>query len=251
VSSEPALFPLRPIARAGGRLLLAVRCGLFRPRCRICGRDLVAEDETVLCRDCLASIVPAGDDRCAVCGRFLSAAAAVCGTCLLAPPPFERHRSFAAYEGTLRQAIILYKFAELEPLKHLLAGLYQETLARELPGVVFDAVVPVPADRRRRHGFQPLRACARVLARRLGIPLRDGLLLKRRSTPPQVGLTRAQRRVNLDGAFALGPAARAAGLRLLLLDDVTTTGATLRRCAAVLRRGGARVTALTLAQTRL
>lgn len=250
MSSEPAVFPLRPFARAGQRLLLAVRCGLFRPRCRICGRDLVAENETVLCSDCLTGIVPTVDDHCFVCGRFLSAGQAVCGPCLLAPPPFERHRSYAAYEGTLRQAIILYKFAEVEPLKHILAGLYRETLARELPGI-YDAVVPVPADRRRRHGFQPVRACGKVLARRLAIPLLDGLLVKKRSTPPQVGLTRAQRRVNLEGAFALAPGARAAGLRLLLLDDVTTTGATLRRCAAVLRRGGARVTALTLAQARL
>lgn len=250
MSSEPAVFPPRPSPRAGRRLLLALRCGLFRPRCRLCGLDLVAENETVLCSDCLAEIAPAVDDRCLVCGRFLSPGLAVCGSCLLAPPPFERHRSYAAYEGTLRQAIILYKFAEVEPLKHILAGLYQETLARELPGA-YDAVVPVPADRRRRHGFRPVRACAKVLARRLGIPLRDDLLVKKRSTPPQVGLTRAQRRVNLDGAFALAPEARAAGLRLLLLDDVTTTGATLRRCAAVLRRGGARVTALTLAQTRL
>jgi ComF family protein len=250
VSSEPAHPTLRPLARAGRRLLLAVRCGLFRPRCRICGSDLVAENETVLCGDCLATIAPAGDDRCIVCGRFLSAESALCGPCLLAPPPFERHRSFAAYEGTLRQAIILYKFGEVEPLKHPLAELYRQTLARELPGI-YAGVVPVPADRRRRHGFQPLRACARVLARRLGIPLADGLLLKRRSTPPQVGLTRAQRLANLDGAFALAPGARVAGLHLLLLDDVTTTGATLRRCAAVLRRGGARVAALTLAQTRL
>ncbi|HOW45438.1 MAG TPA: ComF family protein [Candidatus Aminicenantes bacterium] len=250
MSSEAADFPLSPFARAGRRLLLAVRSGLFRPRCRICGRDLVAAGETVLCRDCLAGIVPASDDRCLVCGRFLSAGPAVCGSCLLAPPPFDRHRSYAAYEGTLRQAIILYKFAEVEPLKHLLAGLYLHTLERELPGA-YDAMVPVPADRRRHHGFQPVRACGKVLARRLGIPLRDGLLVKKRSTPPQVGLTRAQRRVNLEGAFALAPGSRAAGLRLLLLDDVTTTGATLRRCAAVLRRGGARVTALTLAQTRL
>ncbi len=91
-----------------------------------------------------------------------------CGSCLLEPPPFDRHRSYAAYEGTLREVIILYKFAEIEPLKHMLAGLYLETVLRELPGT-YDAVVPVPADRRRHRGFQPLRAVGRVLARRLGI----------------------------------------------------------------------------------
>ena len=65
-----------------------------------------------------------------------------------------------------------------------------------------------------------------------------------------MGLTQSQRRANLDGAFALGRGASASGLHVLLVDDVITTGTTLRRCAAVLRRGGARVTALTLAQAR-
>lgn len=248
--SKPTAFLQGALAGAGERLRLAVRCGLFRPRCRICGLDLVAPGETVLCRECLAKISPCRDNCCVICGKFLPAGIAACGSCLLAPPPFERHRSYAAYEGTLRQAIILYKFGEVEPLKHLLAALLRDTVVGELPGT-YDAVVPVPADRRRHHGFQPVRAAGKVLARRLGIPLRAGLLVKRRTTPPQVGLTQAQRRANLDGAFALAPGAGAAGLRVLLIDDVTTTGTTLRRCAAVLKRGGARVTALTLGQTRL
>jgi predicted amidophosphoribosyltransferase len=156
----------------------------------------------------------------------------------------------AEMPGFYRQVIILYKFGQVEPLKHILADLYLETVRRELPGA-FDAVVPVPADlRRRRNGFQPVRVAGKVLARRLGVPFRPGLLLKRKATPPQVGLTQAQRLANLDGAFALGAGARAAGLRVLLVDDVTTTGTTVRKCAAVLKRGGARVTALTLGQTR-
>ncbi len=241
----------KAVGRACGLLLQSVRSGLFHPCCRVCGYDLVVPGETVLCGNCRAKIVFAVENRCRVCGKFLPEGNATCGSCRLAPPPFECHRSFAAYEGALRQVIILYKFGQVEPLKHILADLYLETVRRELPGA-FDAVVPVPADlRRRRNGFQPVRVAGKVLARRLGVPFRPGLLLKRKATPPQVGLTQAQRLANLDGAFALGAGARAAGLRVLLVDDVTTTGTTVRKCAAVLKRGGARVTALTLGQTRL
>jgi ComF family protein len=241
----------KALRRSCGLLLQAARAGLFHPRCRVCGADLVAPGETVLCGNCRAKIIFAVENRCRVCGKFLPQGITTCGSCRLKPPPFARHRSFAAYEGTLRQAIILYKFAAVEPLKHILAGLYLETVLRELTGT-YDAVVPVPADlRRRRNGFQPQLAVARLLARRLGVPFRPGLLRKIKSTPPQVGLTQAQRLANLDGAFALGARARTAGLRVLLVDDVTTTGTTVRKCAAVLKRGGARVTALTLGQTRL
>jgi ComF family protein len=233
-----------------GRLLQIVRSGLFRPRCRLCGRDLVHCREQAICSTCRGKLAPAPENQCPICGKFIPDAAAACGSCLLEPPPFERHRSYAAYDGTLREAIILYKYGEVEALKHTLADLYVSAIARELPGP-YDAVVPVPADRRRRHGFQPVRAAGRVLARRLHAAFRPDLLIKKKSTPPQVGLTRTQRQANLDGAFALGAGASVSGLRILLIDDVTTTGTTVRKCAAVLKRGGARVTALTLGQTRL
>ncbi|HEX7502832.1 MAG TPA: phosphoribosyltransferase family protein, partial [Acidobacteriota bacterium] len=145
--------------------------------------------------------------------------------------------------------IILYKYGQVEPLKYLLAQLYQEIIERTLPQV-FDAVVPVPADRRRKHGFQPVRSMGRVLARRLGIGFWPRMLLKKKHTPPQVGLTQAQRKTNLDGAFVLAPGKKVAGRNILLIDDVTTTGTTIGQCAAVLKKNGARVTALTLAQSR-
>ncbi len=90
----------------------------------------------------------------------------------------------------------------------------------------------------------------RVLAGRLDVAFMPRLLLKKKTTPPQVGLSREQRKANLDGAFTLAAGRKPAGLHILLIDDVTTTGTTLKKCAAVLKKGGARVTALTLAQTR-
>ncbi len=233
----------------GSWALRLLRCGLFRPRCPLCAADLVLAGETVICRECRGRIRPSRSNRCRVCGAFLPAADPLCGLCRLAPPPFERHRSYAAYEGTLREVILLYKFGQVEPLKRLLAGLWLETLRRELPGP-YDVVVPVPADRGRRGGFSPLGDAGRLLARSLRTPYRPAWLRKTKSTPPQVGLTRARRLANLDGAFALAPGAQVKGRRVLLIDDVTTTGTTLRRCASVLERGGARVTALTLAQAQ-
>ena len=132
----------------------------------------------------------------------------------------------------------------------MLAQLCLETVATKLPGA-FDAVVPVPADRKRRHGFQPVRAMGAAAGPRLGIAFRPRVLRKIKSTPPQVGLSQAQRQANLDGAFALAAGNKVAGKSILLIDDVTTTGTTLRNAPRSLKKGGARVTALTLAQSRL
>jgi len=237
------------IIRGSGQFLQLARAGLFLPRCRICGLDLVQAEERVICRNCMEKIVPAAESQCRSCGKFIPDGIETCGSCLLRPPPYLRHLSYAAYEETLREAIILYKYGEVEPLKYFLSGLYLEIIKNRL-APVFDAVVPVPADRRRRHGFQPVRAMGRVLASRLGTDFLPGLLLKRKSTPPQVGLTQAQRKSNLDGAFILAAGERPSGLHVLLIDDVTTTGTTIKKCATVLKKSGARVTALTLAQSR-
>jgi ComF family protein len=235
--------------RVCGEFLQMVRSSLFLPRCRNCGLDLVRSEEKVICHDCREKISQATENQCRVCGKFVPDGIETCGGCLLRPPPFIRHLSYAAYEETLRAVIILYKYGEIEPLKHFLAQLYLEIIKKRLPGA-FDALVPVPADRGRRRGFQPVHAMGRVLASRLGIEFKPGLLVKKKSTPPQVGLSQAQRKANLDGAFALAARKGPAGLHILLIDDVTTTGTTIWKCAAVLKKGGARVTALTLAQSR-
>jgi ComF family protein len=243
-------MPIKDLLYYGGAAFARmVTAGLFLPRCRHCGLDLVRPGEKIICSNCRDDIRPAAENQCRSCGKFIPDGIDICGSCLLRPPPFLRHASYAAYEGTLRAAIILYKYGELEALKPLLVSLCLELVRRKMPGP-FHAVVPVPADRRRRHGFLPVRAMGRLLARELAIDFRPDLLQKKKSTPPQVGLTQAQRKANLDGAFALAAGKSLKGMSVLLIDDVTTTGTTIRRCAAVLKKGGARVTALTLAQSR-
>jgi competence protein ComFC len=239
----------RKIGRGYSAMARMAGVSLFQPNCRLCESDLVLAGEKIICRDCQQKVRPAAENQCRRCGKFIPAGVESCGSCLLQPPPFLRHVSYAAYEGALREIIILYKYGELEPLKTFLASLYLDMVRTRLPGG-FQAVVPVPADRQRRHGFMPVQAMGRLLARELKLEFLPGLLRKAKSTPPQVGLTQAQRKTNLDGAFALAAGLRLAGKEILLIDDVTTTGTTIGKCAALLKKKGARVTVLTLAQSR-
>jgi len=222
---------------------------LFLPRCRNCGLDLVRPEEKIICSDCRQKICLSTENQCLTCGKFLPDGVETCGSCLLLPPPFLRHISYAAYEDTLRETIILYKYGEVEALKTFLTSLYLEILRKNLLHG-FQAVVPVPIDRARRHGFKPVWTLGRLLARELKIEFLPNLLQKKKSTPPQVGLSQAQRKSNLDGAFALSGAKKLKRPDILLIDDVTTTGTTIRKCASLVSRSGARVTALTLAQSR-
>jgi ComF family protein len=238
------------ISHSYSAVMRMIGVSLFLPHCRNCGLDLVQPEEKIICSDCRQKICLTTENQCRTCGKFLPDGIEICGSCLLQPPPFLRHISYAAYEDTLREIIIIYKYGEVEALKTFLTSLYLEILQKKLL-TGFQAVVPVPVDLKRRHGFMPVWTMGRLLARELKIEFLPKLLQKKKSTPPQVGLSQAQRKSNLDGAFTLADKQKLAGEKILLIDDVTTTGTTIKKCAEVLSKSGARVTALTLAQSRL
>ncbi len=235
-------------ARWLGEVRNLARQALFLPRCKICESDLVWSDETLICRVCRSHIRLYERATCQTCGKFLPPADRFCGSCAIATPPFSRHASYAAYEGELKDLILLYKFAGIESFKHLFSELYLE-LYQQRALAPADGIIPVPADPGRRREFAPVGETARLLARRLNLPLFDRCLHKTRSTPPQVGLAAKQRLKNLRGAFQVRDKDLLKGKTVLLLDDVYTTGATIRTCSQVLRKAGASVIALTLAQS--
>jgi ComF family protein len=164
---------------------------------------------------------------------------------------FDAAYCFGSYEGVLRKLIHLYKYACIKTLSRPLAGM----LARALPrDERFDAVVPVPLHWRRRwsRGFNQSALLARAVADRAGIPYLQALR-RTRATSVQAGLSNTLRRKNVASAFRVrsmgGFADELPGRRILLIDDVLTTGATAASCAAALKRGGAeRVALLTVAR---
>lgn len=151
------------------------------------------------------------------------------------------------YEGSLRSLIHLLKYSGMKPLARPLA----EYLMRAIPADEhFDALIPVPLHWRRQwsRGFNQAELLARYVAKQRGIPVWN-VLRRRRATDTQAGLANAGRRRNVAGAFKVRANARLAGKRILLIDDVMTTGATASACAAALKRGGAGfVSLLTLAR---
>ncbi len=175
----------------------------------------------------------------------------VCAACRSGLRGFDRAASFGLYEGSLRKLIHLYKYSGMKPLARTLAGCMERALPIDAG---FDAVVPVPLHWRKQwdRGFNQSELLARHIAQRRGIPVLNALRRKR-ATAVQAGLAIAGRRRNVAGAFLLRSGAKAdpklAGRKILLIDDVMTTGATASACASVLKRGGAKsVSLLTLAR---
>jgi ComF family protein len=161
---------------------------------------------------------------------------------------FDAVYSYGSFEGTLRQLIHLFKYGGVQPL----ARVFGERMALALPREhSFDAIVPMPLHwwKRWRRGFNQADLLAREIGRRWNVRVR-GVMLRTRATAPQAGLTNAQRRLNMRGAFRVKRGVRLDGLRVLLVDDVFTTGATASACARALKRAGAKnVSLLTLART--
>lgn len=239
-----------PLRAAAGHLFALV----FPDDCRVCGAPLREISRIPVCTACLAAPEPLEADYfCVACRTpFLNPypldAQGRCGLCRRGLNGFDAAYTFGAYDGALRELIHLFKYGGVRTL----AGPLAEMMLRALPrDERFDALVPMPLHwfKRWRRGFNQARLLAQLVSRRTGIPV-VAAARRLRSTAPQAGLSNAQRRRNVSGAFAVRRGVRLAGLRLLLVDDVFTTGATASACAAALKRAGAaRVSVLALART--
>ncbi|HEX8464214.1 MAG TPA: ComF family protein [Abditibacterium sp.] len=229
---------------------------LFPPRCCGCAEW----SRMPFCARCQPKLRPLKPPFCECCATFfdpLSFPAALCASCREKAPGFRAARSAFLFEGPVRHAIHRFKYAEKSALAARLAPFLVEIWRGDpiLSAFLPDYLVPVPLhpSRHRKRGFNQSFLLARELGRSEGVPV--ALLLRRtRATAPQVDLDRPARAKNVRDAFAVAPdvAKRAQslrGARVLLIDDVFTTGATLGECARALRKAGAsEVCALTLAR---
>jgi ComF family protein len=215
---------------------------------------------------------PFSGGLCVICGERLFSARAQsviennaeprCGLCQRIEPPFARASAYGSYEGGLRELIHLLKYAAVRPAANVLGRMLAEAITELEPEFSSDhiAVIPVPLYRSKlrqrefNHAELIARAAVKLCAVDLGAASRlrfsPELLVRKRETPSQTGLTRHQRRENVRGAFALPHPETVKGREVLVVDDVFTTGATVSECARVLRRAGAtKVWVATVART--
>jgi ComF family protein len=246
---------LRPQAFVSGlqRLSQNLFNCFFPDDCRLCEQPLRTVSRVPVCPACLALPKPLESEFfCLGCRTPFSSAFALgddgfCSLCRQGLVGFDAAYSFGSYEGPLRKLIHLFKYGKVESL----AGPLSRFLLTAVPlDVEFDLVIAMPMHWRKQweRGFNQAELLAAPVARRYG--LNPGTNLRRqRYTVAQASLTEAQRLKNLDKSFCVKRAAEVSGKRILLIDDVFTTGTTLRTAAEALKAAGAaHVSALTLAR---
>lgn len=214
---------------------------LFPPACPLCDFDLIATSQASLCHGCLSGIHPIASPCCPRCALPYAAEDGsdhLCETCLREAPAFQRVSAIGLYEENLRHAVQRFKYEGAIILDRPLAKLLAEAVEQDGSNTP-DLLIPVPLhlSRLRERTYNQALLLAQALGRRWGRPVRSRLLVRNRPTPPQQGLRAEVRRQNLRGAFTLQGSL--AGEKVLLVDDVMTTGATARECSRILLDGGA------------
>lgn len=220
---------------------------LFPAPCRICGAVLLNASRIPICPACLASFEPIPQPVCECCGKpFLTPVGAEsvqprCRLCRDDFFAFDFARSYGVYNDALHHAILLLKYEEVTRLGDWFAARLAEVVAREARTFRADVVVPVPLhpDRQRERGYNQAELIARPLARRLHLKQGAYLLMRTKPRPARLVLSRKEHWDSVRGAYATRKGLRVDKLRVLLVDDVMTTGATLDACARALKRAGA------------
>ncbi len=239
----------------GLRDTLAWGFGYFFPLvCPLCDRVEIAPGQTV-CLSCESALTPMLPPWCERCGRPLDAGGdsveAVCVDCTTCPPPFDHAWSVLLYDEAVKRAITRMKYGRDPTLALALAPIFERIVPDPVNLFGYDVATAVPlhASRLRWRGFNQALVLARPLCRRFGLRLAPRLLVRLRQTEAQAHLDREARLRNLSRAFSVPLPSAVRDRRVLLFDDVFTTGMTVSACALALREAGAaRVDVLTLAR---
>jgi ComF family protein len=239
---------------------------LFPANCRLCDAPLVKISRLPVCETCLSDIHPIAEGTCVICGERLFLPYTVsgdpneprCPLCRRIEPPFARATAYGSYESGLRELLHLLKYDQVRPAAAVLGRMLAEAIANLEPFFADQTVVVVPVplhpQKLRQRSFNQAEMIAHAALKfrpAVGrMSLQDGVLLRRRPTQSQIGLSSHQRRENLRGAFTVAKPEAIAGREVLLVDDVFTTGTTVSECARILRRAGAsKVWVATVART--
>lgn len=216
---------------------------LLPPRCHICRAVIDGSDALHICHDCHGRLPFISSPVCSICGVPFNGTGDdhPCGRCLTDPPRYSAARSALCYAGSCRDLIHGFKYSGRAHLRRPLGLLTAHSLAPFIAQCAPDILLPVPLHKKRlqMRGFNQAVLLGEVLSSQWHIPLLRQELIRTRCTPPQVELDRNDRLHNLKEAFSVPNPAAVAEKRVLLVDDVVTTGSTFQECASTLLKAGA------------
>lgn len=243
---------------------------LYPAQCRVCAVRLGLEAVPYMCAACWQAIRFVEPPWCDICGTpsirigkggtlFLPASGnrsdpheSACDECASNPPRYGKLRTIAFYEAALQEAIHLFKFQKRKALAKPLIQLITAHMPADCNVAEYDFILPVPIHKKRlrERGFNQATLLANGIAKTIGVPVVTDVLVRHLNTSPQSSLDREARQTNIIGAFELRGEEAIRGKRLLVIDDVFTTGATIREVVKVLWNADpAEIDVLTLART--
>ncbi|MCX7872699.1 MAG: ComF family protein [Verrucomicrobiae bacterium] len=223
--------------------------------CQICGKRRATKSESYICRECCKDVKRIVSPVCKVCGRHFEGNITVeftCEKCQNEKTYYNIARSAVKYNGTILKALCAYKYNRAMWFEPFLASMLIEKAKEEIDAENWDCIVPVPLHfaRKNERGFNQAERLSLRLSQALNIPMNVSILKRVKYTETQTALERRKRGENVKNAFTLKKKSlNINNLRVILVDDVMTTGATVNECAKTLRKGGASaVFVLTLAR---
>ena len=218
--------------------------------CDCCGEELTANSRYRLCGECLSKLPTTPEHICLVCGTPITDEADYCNRCQQNEYKFLRNRAPLVYDGIAKDMLYKLKFGGKRYIAKTLGAMMSDEFLKRNMQADIAVFVPMTHDEEKKRGFNQSELLAREVGERLNIPVLPALV-KTRDTAAQKQLTRKEREENLKGVFSC-VFDEVKGRKILLIDDVFTTGATANECTAVLLKGGAReVSILTAAVTKL
>ena len=223
---------------------------LYPAECRVCEEFLGVTSVPYICNNCWQDIQFLQPPWCDICGT--PGVNGLCDACAISPPRYGKLRSIAFYQTTLQEAIHLFKFEKKKVLAKHLTWLINAHIPTDCRIAEYDFVLSIPIHKKRlqERGFNQATLLANGIVEAKGVPILTDMLVRKRHTVAQSSLDREARQQNIVGAFEVRNPDIISGKRLLVIDDVFTTGATIREAVSELWTADpAEIDVLTLART--
>ncbi|WP_058485998.1 ComF family protein [Defluviitalea phaphyphila] len=215
---------------------------IYPPKCIFCNTIIPIQKEKGICDDCKKSLPFIKEKVCQKCGKPIDNIEErnTCFDCIKYPPIYDKGWALLVYEGIVRDMIYRFKYGGHKEYAVYLGVLMANKIKNENIKEKFDLIIPIPMHlkKKRIRGYNQSEELAKIISKQLKIPIDITILTRIKETKPQSGLSITQRKNNLKKAFKIKQNTDLKGKKILLIDDIYTTGSTINTCANILKKKG-------------